>query len=54
MARIEPFEAHTGRYEAWFERHDAAWISELLALRPFVPLAGRVTFRRNPATVVSA
>jgi len=41
MARIEPFEAHTERYEAWFERHDAAYISELLALRPFVPLTGR-------------
>lgn len=41
MARIEPFEAHAERYEAWFERHDAAYISELLALRPFVPLNGR-------------
>jgi SAM-dependent methyltransferase len=41
MARIEPFEAHTERYEAWFERHDAAYVSELLALRPFVPLTGR-------------
>lgn len=41
MPRIEPFEAHTERYEAWFEHHDAAYISELLALRPFVPLDGR-------------
>ncbi len=41
MARIEPCEAHAERYEAWFERHDAAYISELLALRPFVPLTGR-------------
>lgn len=41
MARIEPFEAHAERYEAWFERHDAAYVSELLALRPFVPLTGR-------------
>jgi SAM-dependent methyltransferase len=41
MPRIEPFEAHTERYEAWFERHDAAYTSELLALRPFVPLTGR-------------
>jgi len=41
MARIEPFEAHTEHYEAWFERHDVAYISELLALRPFVPLTGR-------------
>ena len=41
MARIEPFEAHAERYDAWFERNDAAYISELLALRPFVPLTGR-------------
>ena len=41
MARTEPFEAHPERYDAWFERHDAACVSELLALRPFVPLAGR-------------
>lgn len=41
MPRIEPFEKHTDRYEAWFERHDAAYLSELLALRPFVPLCGR-------------
>ncbi len=41
MAREAAFEQQTDRYEAWFERHDAAYISELLALRPFVPLAGR-------------
>jgi hypothetical protein len=41
MPRIEPFEAHAERYEAWFERHPAAYASELLALRPFVPLSGR-------------
>lgn len=41
MPRAEPFEQHTGRYDAWFERHDAAYVSELLALRPFVPLTGR-------------
>jgi len=41
MARFEAFEAHAQRYEAWFERHDAAYMSELLALRPFVPLTGR-------------
>jgi len=41
MPRIAPFEAHHQRYEAWFERHDAAYISELLALRPFVPWLGR-------------
>ena len=41
MPRIEPFEAHAARYDAWFERHQAAYVSELLALRPFVPLSGR-------------
>lgn len=41
MPRAEPFEQHAGRYDAWFERHDAAYVSELLALRPFVPLTGR-------------
>uniref|UniRef100_UPI0035633717 hypothetical protein n=1 Tax=Roseovarius sp. TaxID=1486281 RepID=UPI0035633717 len=41
MARSEPFEQYTGRYEAWFEHHDAAYVSELLALRPFVPMKGR-------------
>jgi SAM-dependent methyltransferase len=41
MARIAPFEAHAARYEVWFDRHAAAYVSELLALRPFVPLQGR-------------
>lgn len=41
MAREAAFEQHADRYEAWFEEHDAAYLSELLALRPFVPLAGR-------------
>jgi SAM-dependent methyltransferase len=41
MPRSEPFDQHTGRYEAWFEHHDATYVSELLALRPFVPLTGR-------------
>jgi SAM-dependent methyltransferase len=40
MPRSEAFEQHTGRYEAWFEHHDAAYVSELLALRPFVPMTG--------------
>jgi SAM-dependent methyltransferase len=40
MTRAEPFERHTARYEAWFPQHDAAYVSELLALRPFVPLTG--------------
>lgn len=41
MPRAAPFEAHFRRYEAWFGRHEAAYISELLALRPFVPLEGQ-------------
>lgn len=41
MAKTGPYEAHADRYDAWFERHEAAYIAELLALRPFVPLSGR-------------
>lgn len=41
MPRVAPFEAHHQRYEAWFEKHEAAYISESLALRPFVPWEGR-------------
>jgi ubiquinone/menaquinone biosynthesis C-methylase UbiE len=41
MPRVGPFEAHHQRYEAWFGKHEAAYISELLALRPFVPWEGR-------------
>lgn len=41
MVRTAAFEAHHQRYEAWFEKHEAAYISELLALRPFVPWEGR-------------
>ncbi|MEJ2382627.1 MAG: class I SAM-dependent methyltransferase [Gammaproteobacteria bacterium] len=41
MPRAAAFEAHHQRYEAWFEKHEAAYISELLALRPFVPWEGR-------------
>jgi len=40
VPKVSPFEAHHQRYEAWFEKHEAAYISELLALRPFVPWAG--------------
>jgi SAM-dependent methyltransferase len=41
MVRVAPFEAHHRRYETWFEKHRAAYTSELLALRPFVPWKGR-------------
>jgi len=40
VPRVAPFEAHHQRYEAWFEKHEAAYLSELLALRPFVPWEG--------------
>ena len=32
MPRTTPFEAYHQRYEAWFEKHEAAYLSELLAL----------------------
>lgn len=41
MPRTEPFDTHGERYEDWFERHLAAYQSELLALRAFVPIEGR-------------
>lgn len=41
MPRIAPFEAHPHRYEAWFDRHTPAYLSELLAMRAFVPWFGR-------------
>ena len=41
MPRVAPFDAHHERYEAWFDEHQPAYISELLALRPFVPWEGR-------------
>jgi SAM-dependent methyltransferase len=41
VPRTAPFEKHHRRYEDWFDAHWAAYVSELLALRPFVPLEGR-------------
>ena len=41
MPRFAPFEAHHQRYDAWFGKHEPVYLSELLALRPFVPWAGR-------------
>jgi SAM-dependent methyltransferase len=41
MARIAPFEAHPGRYDSWFQRHRAAYQSELLAVRALLPRGGR-------------
>ncbi|MBN1944890.1 MAG: class I SAM-dependent methyltransferase [Bradymonadales bacterium] len=41
MAKSTPFDLHCERYERWFEEHRAAYISELLVLRAFVPSQGR-------------
>ncbi len=41
MARSAPFEAHSGRYEKWFARHEAAYASELLAVRALLPYQGK-------------
>jgi hypothetical protein len=41
MSGVNPFEAHHPRDEAWFDTNAAAYISALLALRPFVPWEGR-------------
>jgi SAM-dependent methyltransferase len=38
--QVAPFETHHQRYEAWFDRHASAYLSELLALRAFVPWQG--------------
>jgi SAM-dependent methyltransferase len=32
MAKTDPFDAHPNRYDDWFERHKAAYQSELHAL----------------------
>ena len=37
MARNRPFDEHGDRYEAWFERHSAAYESELQAIRDMLP-----------------
>jgi len=40
MPKTAPFEEHTDRYEGWFEQHEAAYRSELDALRRLVPTTG--------------
>ncbi|MNF16459.1 hypothetical protein D3C80_2194850 [compost metagenome] len=35
MSNAAPFETHHERYDAWFARHEPAYISELLALLHF-------------------
>ncbi|BAZ93651.1 type 11 methyltransferase [Thiohalobacter sp. COW1] len=40
MPRTAPFESHHYRYDEWFERHAAAYHSELLAVRAQLPWRG--------------
>ena len=40
MAKIEPFEKHTSRYEEWFERNEFVYESELWAIRKQLPESG--------------
>lgn len=40
MAKTAPFDAYDERYEHWFDEHQAAYLSELLALRSLVPWEG--------------
>lgn len=39
MPKARPFEVHTDRYEGWFEAHEAAYRSELAAIRRVLPAA---------------
>lgn len=39
--KTEPFVRHHRRYDEWFERHGAAYLSELLAVRALLPWRGR-------------
>lgn len=41
QAKTGPFDTHHERYERWFDTHQAAYVSELLALRALVPREGR-------------
>lgn len=40
MAKSEPFERHTDRYEDWFDQHEDAYQFELDALRRLLPNPG--------------
>ena len=40
MARIEPFELFPDRYEAWYEENRYVYLSELEAVRHFIPKNG--------------
>ncbi len=36
-----PFSVHHRRYDEWFARHEAAYLSELLAVRTLLPWQGK-------------
>jgi len=40
VAKIEPFEEHTSRYEDWFEKNKFAYLSELQAVKILLPEIG--------------
>jgi len=40
MPKVEPFEKHVSRYEAWFERNRFVYESELNAIRALLPKGG--------------
>lgn len=40
MAKTDPFDEYPDRYDGWFDRHDAAYRSELRALRSLLPEEG--------------
>lgn len=40
MVRTAPYEAHSGQYDKWFAHHEAAYHSELLAVRAVLPCKG--------------
>lgn len=39
-SRVEPFDRHARKYEAWFSKNKYAYLSELKALRKLVPRRG--------------
>ena len=41
MAKSAPFEAHSDRYDEWYVCHQAAYLSELLAVRALLPWKGQ-------------
>jgi SAM-dependent methyltransferase len=40
MPKQEPFDDHYPQYEDWFEKHKFAYLSELKAVRQFIPSSG--------------